>query len=84
MQKVRNSRECGKSNYHGSAWKSFATFTVTVKNPSITAKADSSVIYTKSKTTTKINVAKDGVTGNATFRSSNKKVATVSARYCKS
>ena len=56
-----------------------ATFTVTVKNPSITAKADSSVIYTKSKTTTKINVAKDGVTGNATFRSSNKKVATVSA-----
>ena len=56
-----------------------ATFTVTVKNPSITAKADSSVIYTKSKTTTKINVVKDGVTGNATFRSSNKKVATVSA-----
>ena len=56
-----------------------ATFTVTVKNPSITAKADSSVIYTKSKTTTKINVVKDGVTGNATFRSSNKKVATVSS-----
>ena len=56
-----------------------ATFTVTVKNPSITAKADSSVIYTKSKTTTKINVVKDGVTGNATFRSSNTKVATVSA-----
>ena len=56
-----------------------AIFTVTVKNPSITAKADSSVIYTKSKTTTKINVVKDGVTGNATFRSSNKKVATVSA-----
>ena len=56
-----------------------ATFTVTVKNPLITAKADSSVIYTKSKTTTKINVVKDGVTGNATFRSSNKKVATVSA-----
>ena len=56
-----------------------ATFTVTVKNPSITAKADSSVIYTKSKTTTKINVMKDGVTGNATFRSSNTKVATVSA-----
>lgn len=56
-----------------------ATFTVTVKNPSITAKADSSVIYTKSKTTTKINVVKDGVTGNATFRSSNIKVATVSA-----
>lgn len=56
-----------------------ATFTVTVKNPSITAKADGSVIYTKSKTTTKINVVKDGVTGNATFRSSNKKVATVSA-----
>ena len=56
-----------------------ATFTVTVKNPSITAKADSSVIYTKSKTTTKINVAKDGVTGNATFKSSNTKVATVSA-----
>ena len=56
-----------------------ATFTVTVKNPSITAKADSSVIYTKSKTTTKINVVKDGVSGNATFRSSNKKVATVSA-----
>ena len=56
-----------------------ATFTVTVKNPSITAKAGSSVIYTKSKTTTKINVVKDGVTGNATFRSSNKKVATVSA-----
>ena len=56
-----------------------ATFTVTVKNLSITAKADSSVIYTKSKTTTKINVVKDGVTGNATFRSSNKKVATVSA-----
>lgn len=56
-----------------------ATFTVTVKNPSITAKADSSVIYTKSKTTTKINVVKDGATGNATFRSSNKKVATVSA-----
>ena len=56
-----------------------ATFTVTVKNPSITAKADSSVIYTKSKTTTKINVVKDGITGNATFRSSNKKVATVSA-----
>ena len=56
-----------------------ATFTVTVKNPSITAKADSSVIYTKSKTTTKINVVKDGVTGNVTFRSSNKKVATVSA-----
>lgn len=56
-----------------------ATFTVTVKNPSITAKADSSVIYTKSKTTTKINVVKDGVTGNATFRSSNKKIATVSA-----
>ena len=56
-----------------------ATFTVTVKNPSITAKAVSSVIYTKSKTTTKINVVKDGVTGNATFRSSNKKVATVSA-----
>ena len=57
-----------------------ATFTVTVKNPSITAKADSSVIYTKSKTTTKINVVKDGVTGNATFRSSNKKVATVSSK----
>lgn len=56
-----------------------ATFTVTVKNPLITAKADSSVIYTKSKTTTKINVVKDGVTGNATFRSSNTKVATVSA-----
>ena len=56
-----------------------ATFTVTVKNPSITAKADSSVIYTKSKTTTKINVVKDGVTGNATFRSGNTKVATVSA-----
>ena len=56
-----------------------ATFTVTVKNLSITAKADSSVIYTKSKTTTKINVVKDGVTGNTTFRSSNKKVATVSA-----
>lgn len=56
-----------------------ATFTVRVKNPSITAKADSSVIYTKSKTTTKINVVKDGVTGNATFRSSNTKVATVSA-----
>ena len=56
-----------------------ATFTVTVKNPSITAKADSSVIYTKSKTTTKINVVKDGVTGNATFKSSNTKVATVSA-----
>ena len=56
-----------------------ATFTVTVKNPSITAKADSSVIYTKSKTTTKINVVKDGVTGNATFRFSNTKVATVSA-----
>lgn len=56
-----------------------ATFTVTVKNPSITARADSSVIYTKSKTTTKINVAKDGVTGNATFKSSNTKVATVSA-----
>ena len=56
-----------------------ATFTVTVKNPSITAKADSLVIYTKSKTTTKINVVKDGVSGNATFRSSNKKVATVSA-----
>ena len=56
-----------------------ATFTVTVKNPSITAKAVSSVIYTKSKTTTKINVAKDGVTGNATFKSSNTKVATVSA-----
>ena len=56
-----------------------ATFTVTVKNPSITAKADSSVIYTKSKTTTKINVVKDGVTGNVTFRSSNTKVATVSA-----
>ena len=56
-----------------------ATFTVTVKNLSITAKADSSVIYTKSKTTTKINVVKDGVTGNATFRSSNTKVATVSA-----
>ena len=56
-----------------------ATFTVMVKNPSITAKADSSVIYTKSKTTTKINVVKDGVTGNATFRSSNKKVATVSS-----
>ena len=56
-----------------------ATFTVTVKNPSITAKADSSVIYKKSKTTTKINVVKDGVTGNATFRSSNTKVATVSA-----
>ena len=59
--------------------KVYATFTVTVKNPSITAKADSSVIYTKSKTTTKINVVKDGVTGNATFRSSNTKVATVSA-----
>ena len=56
-----------------------ATFTVTVKNPLITAKADSSVIYTKSKTTTKINVVKDGVTGNATFRSGNTKVATVSA-----
>jgi uncharacterized protein YjdB len=56
-----------------------ATFTVTVKKPSITAKADSSVIYTKSKTTTKINVVKDGVTGNATFKSSNTKVATVSA-----
>ena len=56
-----------------------ATFTVSVKNPLITAKADSSVIYTKSKTTTKINVVKDGVTGNATFRSSNTKVATVSA-----
>lgn len=69
----------GRATITAALGKVSATFTVTVKNPSITAKADSSVIYTKSKTTTKINVAKDGVTGNATFRSSNKKVATVSA-----
>ena len=69
----------GRATIAAALGKVSATFTVTVKNPSITAKADSSVIYTKSKTTTKINVAKDGVTGNATFRSSNKKVATVSA-----
>lgn len=55
-----------------------ASCTVTVKVPSITAKAAASTIYTKGKKTTTIKVTKDGVSGTAKYTSSNKKIATVS------
>ena len=57
-----------------------ATYKLTVKNPSIAAKASASTIYTKGQTSTKITVTKYGVTGTAKFTSSNKSIATVDSK----
>ena len=46
----------------------------------ITATAKASTIYTKGKTSTTITVVKNDVTGKVKFKSSNKKVATVSSK----
>ena len=46
----------------------------------ITATAKASTIYTKGKTSTTITVVKNDVTGKVKFKSSNKKVATVTAK----
>ena len=46
----------------------------------ITATAKASTIYTKGKTSTTITVVKNDVTGKVKFTSSNKKVATVTAK----
>ena len=46
----------------------------------ITATAKASTIYTKGKTSTTITVVKNDVTGKVKFKSSNKKVATVTSK----
>ena len=62
------------------AGKCKVTCKVTVKNPGIAVKAAASTIYTKGQTATKITVTKIGVSGNAKFTTSDRRIATVDSR----
>ena len=77
---VVTAKAAGKATITATLNGKTATYKLTVKNPSIAAKAAASTIYTKGKTSTKITVTKYGVTGTAKFTSSNKKIATVDSK----
>lgn len=77
---VVTAKAAGKADITATLNGKTVTYKLTVKNPSIAAKAAASTIYTKGKTATKITVTKYGVSGNAKFTSSNKKIATVDSK----
>ena len=77
---VVTAKTAGKATITATLNGKTATYKLTVKNPSIAAKASAFTIYTKGQTSTKITVTKYGVTGTAKFTSSNKSIATVDSK----
>lgn len=75
-----NSKKSRNSSHTATAGKCKVTCKVTVKNPGIAVKAAASTIYTKGQTATKITVTKIGVSGNAKFTTSDRRIATVDSR----
>ena len=71
---VVTAKKAGTATITASASGRTATYTVTVKTPGITAKIDQ--VYVGKKAT--VAVTKDGVSGTASYKSSNTKVAAVS------
>ena len=77
---VVTAKTAGKATITATLNGKTATYKLTVKNPSIAAKASATTIYTKGKTAAKITVTKYGVSGTTKFTSSNKSIATVDSK----
>ena len=77
---VVTAKKAGTAVITATAGKCKVTCKVTVKNPGIAVKAAASTIYTKGQTATKITVTKIGVSGNAKFTTSDRRIATVDSR----
>ena len=77
---VVTAKKAGTAVITATAGKCKVTCKVTVKNPGIAVKAAASTIYTKGQTATKITVTKIGVSGNAKFTTSDRRIAAVSSR----
>ena len=73
-------KKAGKATITATLNGKKVTCAVTVSGPGISAKAKNATIYTAGTKTTTISVTKKGVSGTAKFKSSNKKIATVSSK----